>query len=162
RIRTRFYQDQITQALGGRSGLDALCATVELYLNELRVREERLRVLYVLMGEALGPVPEMRPAFGDLDESFRRKAVDWIEAGVGAGTAAGAVRAAAASPLEAAVFAGTLRGVALQWLTNPGAVDLDRLRIHVTAELRARLSPGRKSGASAARAAAATRSKRDA
>src|SRR5205085_2637846 len=54
RIRTRFYHDQIERALDGRTGLDALCATVELYLNELRVREDRLRVLYVLMGEALG------------------------------------------------------------------------------------------------------------
>src|SRR4051812_32872909 len=40
-IRTRFYQDQIEQTLDGRSGLEALCATVELYLNELRVREDR-------------------------------------------------------------------------------------------------------------------------
>jgi AcrR family transcriptional regulator len=138
RIRTRFYHDQIEQALDGRSGLEALCATGDLYLNELLVREERLRVLYVLMGEALGPVPEMRSVFGDLDQGFRQMAVGWIEAGI----AAGEIRADVDPRLEAAIFVGTLRGVALQWLTSPGALDLERMRSLITDQLRARLASG--------------------
>ena len=140
RIRTRFYHDQIERALDGRSGLEALCATVALYLNELRVREDRLRVLYVLMGEALGPVPEMRGVFGDLDENFRKIATGWIEAGI----ATGEIRADVDAHVEAVAFVGTLRGIALQWLTAPGALDLERMQHHVTQNLRSRLTPPRR------------------
>jgi AcrR family transcriptional regulator len=139
-IRTRFYQDQIERTLDGRSGLEALCATVELYLNELRVREDRLRVLYVLIGEALGPVPEMREVVRDLDANFRKIATGWIAAGI----ASGEIRADVDPRVEAVAFVGTLRGIALQWLTSPGALDLERMQRHVTENLRARLTPPRR------------------
>jgi len=140
-IRTRFYHDQIERALDGRSGLEALCATVELYLNELRVREDRLRVLYVLMGEALGPVPEMRGVFGELDENFRKIAAGWIADGI----ASSEIRPEVDPNVEAVAFVGTLRGIALQWLTSPGAIDLERMQRNVTTHLRARLTSRRAS-----------------
>jgi len=59
----RFVTDQLSPALEGRVGLDALEVMADTYLNELVVREERLHALYVLMGEALGPVPEIRTVF---------------------------------------------------------------------------------------------------
>ena len=136
RIRTRFYHDQIERALDGRSGLEALCATVALYLNELRVREDRLRALYVLMGEAFGPVPEMRPVFGDLDAGFRDVVARWIKAGIELGE----VRRDVDPAIEAALYVGMLRGLALQWLTSPGAIDLDRMRDEIVEMLRARLA----------------------
>src|SRR4030095_15604731 len=55
-ITRRFWHDQLVPAIEARSGLDALCAMADAYLGELTAREERLRGLYVLMGEALGPV----------------------------------------------------------------------------------------------------------
>jgi AcrR family transcriptional regulator len=135
-IRTRFYHDQIERALHGRSGLEALCATVALYLNELRVREDRLRALYVLMGEAFGPVPEMRPVFGDLDAGFREVVARWIKAGIELGE----IRRDVDPVVEAALYVGMLRGVALQWLTTPGAIDLESMRDEIVEMLRARLA----------------------
>jgi AcrR family transcriptional regulator len=136
RIRTRFYHDQIERALDGRSGLEALCATVALYLNELRVREDRLRALYVLMGEAFGPVPEMRPVFRDLDAGFRDVVARWIKTGIELGE----VRRDVDPAVEAALYVGMLRGLALQWLTSPGAIDLDGMRDEIVEMLRARLA----------------------
>src|SRR5439155_1232642 len=60
RITTRFAQDQMVPAIEGRPGLEALCEMGDTYLRELTAREARLRALYVLMGEALGPVPPLR------------------------------------------------------------------------------------------------------
>ena len=54
RISGRFYTDQLRPVLEGRSGLDAICALADAYLAELTLREERMRTLYVLMGESLG------------------------------------------------------------------------------------------------------------
>jgi AcrR family transcriptional regulator len=135
RIRSRFYQDQLEQALGDATGLEALSSAVETYLNELLVREERIRVLYVLMGEALGPVPELRPVFADLNQGFRAMAERWIESGV----AAGEIRADVDRRMEATLFVGALRGVATQWLTDPGCFDLEEAREALKDDLRRRL-----------------------
>ena len=67
------------------SGLDALCVAVDTYLGELVAREERMRALYVLMGEALGPVAEINEVFAELNRKFRDSARGWIQTGVATG-----------------------------------------------------------------------------
>lgn len=133
----RFVHDQVAPALEGRSGVDALEGMTDAYLNELLVREERLHALYVLMGEALGPVPEIRDVFVRLNATFRDTARQAIEAGMSAGSVRGDIDAA----VEAAVFIGMLRGVAMQWVTDPRCFDLDAVRASLKATLRDHLAP---------------------
>jgi len=132
----RFYEDQIRPAVEGRSGLDALCAMVDTYLNELVVREERMRALYVLMGEALGPVAEINDLFAELNRGFRVTARDWIEAGV----TSGEVRSDLDPEAEAALFVGMLRGVANQWMADRGCFDLDKVRASLKDSVRRHLA----------------------
>lgn len=137
RITGRFYQDQIRPAVDGRAGVDALCAIADTYFNELVVREERMRALYVLMGEALGPVSEINEVFAELNRGFRVNARQVIERGV----AQGEIRGDLDPDAEAGLFVGMLRGVALQWMADPGCFDLnavgasmkDALRRHLAA-----------------------------
>jgi AcrR family transcriptional regulator len=136
RISQRFYQDQIRPATEHLSGLDALTATADTYLNELVVREERMRTLYVLMGEALGPVSEVNDVFVELNAGFRLNARRVIEEGM----ARGEIRANLDPEAEAGLFVAMLRGVALQWMADPSCFDLtavgsslkDALRRHLT------------------------------
>ena len=127
----RFVQDQVSPALEGRSGVEALTVIVDTYFHELLVREERLHALYVLMGEALGPVPEIRDVFVQLNSGFRDEAKKAIEDGV----AAGIVRRDVDPAVEAALFVGMLRGVAMQWVTDPRCFDLDAVRASLKATL---------------------------
>ncbi len=127
----RFVQDQVSPALKGRSGVEALAVIVDTYLNELVVREERLHALYVLMGEALGPVPEIREVFVQLNSGFRGEARKAIEDGIAAGT----VRPDVDAAVEAVLFVGMLRGVAMQWVTDPRCFELDDLRRTLKANL---------------------------
>jgi AcrR family transcriptional regulator len=120
----RFYQDQLLAATRGKSGLDALCASMDTYLDELVVREEYMRALYVLMGESLGPVAEINEVFAELNRGFRRSARAWIREGMDAGE----IRADLDPDAEAAVFVGMLRGVATQWMADPRCFDLDAVR----------------------------------
>jgi len=131
----RFYQDQIRPALEGRAGLAALCTMIDTYLDELVVREERMRALYVLMGEALGPVPESNDLFAELNRGFRVTARDWIEAGI----AAGEIRPDVNPEAEAALFVGMLRGVANQWMVERGCFDLEKVRASLKASVRRHL-----------------------
>lgn len=133
----RFYQDQVWPVVEGKSGLDALCATVDTYLNELVVREERMRALYVLMGEALGPVAEINGVFADLNRSFRVGARGWIQAGIEAGE----IRSDVDPDTEAIAFVGMLRGVAMQWMAERGCFEIDCVREVLKETLRRHLAP---------------------
>ena len=128
RIRTQFYRDRIEQVLDGKTGLEALCLVVDAYLDVLLVREDRLRVLYVLMGEALGPVPELREVFAEVDRDFREIAATRLRAA--------RLRRGFDPDVEAVLFVGALRGAALQWLTRPDAFDLERVRRRLKAHVR--------------------------
>jgi AcrR family transcriptional regulator len=137
RITGRFYADQIHPAVEGLSGVDSLCAMVDTYLNELVVRQERMRALSVLRGEALGPVSEINEMFAELNRGFRVSAADVIRAGA----LKGEIRGDLDPEAEAGLFVGMLRGVAMQWMTDPGCFDLgavseslkDALRRHLAA-----------------------------
>ena len=121
RAYTRFYEDQIRPVIAGNAGLEAMLATVGAYLHELLVREDRMRALYVLMGEALGPVPEINEVYAELNRGFRRTARDLIQDGIDRGE----IRPDLDPDAEAALAIGMLRGIALQWMTDPGCFDLD-------------------------------------
>ncbi len=134
----RFYQDQMWPAAEGKSGLDALCSAVDTYLTELVVREERMRALYVVMGEALGPVAEINDAFVELNHKFRLAARRWIQAGIDAGE----IRADLDPEIEAVAFVGMLRGVGMQWMADRGCFEIHRVRDTLKEALRRHL--GRK------------------
>lgn len=136
RITQRFYRDQIGPATAGLQGLEALTATVDAYLNELVVRQERMRTLYVLMGEALGPVPEIKGVFAELNAGFRLKARRSIEEAV----ARGEIREDLDPEAEAGLFVGLLRGVAFQWMADPGCFDLEAVGASVKDALRRHLA----------------------
>ena len=136
RITTRFARDQMMPAIEGRPGLEALCEMADTYLRELTAREERLRALYVLMGEALGPVPELRSVFARLNESIRSAAGGCIRRGIEEGH----IRPDVDPEIEAAMFLALLRGVAMQWLVDPGSVDLAALRAFVGETIRRSLA----------------------
>jgi AcrR family transcriptional regulator len=132
RIINRFWDDQMHPAIQKRPGLEALCTWADVYLNELTARESRLRALYVLMGEALGPVPEIRKVFAEINESMRSMVEECIKRGIEDRTIDRKV-----DPVnEAAACVAIVRGVAMQWLIDPGCFDLRTLREHVKATIR--------------------------
>ena len=134
-ITGRFYSDQLQPALDGTEGLDALCAMAGAYLQELRLREERMRTLYVLLGESLGPVSEINPVFAELNKGFRVNLRTLIEQGI----ARGEIRSDLDADAAAALVMGMLRGVALQWIADPGCFDLEAVGAQLDATLRTSL-----------------------
>ena len=136
RIAGRFYADQIRPATDKLAGLDALVATAETYLNELVVREDRMRALYVLMGEALGPVSEIDEIFVELNRGFRQSTRELIQQGIDAGE----IRGDLDPDAEAGLVIGMLRGVALQWIADPGCFDLDAVATSLKDALRRHLA----------------------
>lgn len=136
RITGRFYDDQLAPVIEGKTGIEALCAQAEAYLDELVLREERMRTLYVLMGESLGPVSEVGEVFAQLDKGFRVNLRRMIEEGI----AAGQIRADADPDVESALCLALLRGVGMQWMTDPGCIDLEGVKTSVQEAMRRQLA----------------------
>jgi AcrR family transcriptional regulator len=124
RIAVRFYQDQLRPATDVPSGLAALEAMIDTYIDELLLRPERMRALYVLMGEALGPLSEINAIFAELNRDLRGVVAELIERG----RAVGDIRADVDGGTEAALYVAMLRGLANQWMAEPSCLDLDAVR----------------------------------
>jgi AcrR family transcriptional regulator len=124
RIAVRFYQDQLRPATDAQSGLAALEAMIDVYIDELQLRPERMRALYVLMGEALGPLSEIQEIFAELNRDLRGVVANLIKRGQGAGE----IHAAIDADLEAATYVAMLRGIANQWIAEENCFDLDAVR----------------------------------
>ncbi len=133
----RFLQDQITPAVEGLPGLERLEAYVDTYVDELDLRPGRMKALYVLMGEALGPVPEIRDVFARVTEGMRRNVIEWTELGIEDGS----IRPDASPEATALLIVSMLRGISNQRMLEPAAVDIDLARQSLQAALRQNLEP---------------------
>src|SRR5581483_7966512 len=105
--------------LEDRRGLAALLVLAERSLRAAAARNRN--ALFVLIGEALGPLPAIRRDMADADGKFRAAVRRLIERGIDDGD----VRRDADPAAQAAMVVGILRGLAIQRLLNPSAFDLD-------------------------------------
>jgi AcrR family transcriptional regulator len=109
------------------SGLARVLALVDAYLDGLGERPRDMQVFLVLWTEAIASDPDLRPVFAERDEAFRTSMGNAVAAGVADGT----VRADADPDAAAVALVALMRGVGLQRLLSPAAVDLDAVRAEV-------------------------------
>jgi AcrR family transcriptional regulator len=108
-------------------GLDRLLRLVDGYLGALGEVGVLNRAFLLLWAEA-ATASELAPIFRERDEAFRTD----LRADVAAGIAGGTIRPEVVPDEVAVAVVGQLRGIGLQRLLDPRAVDTDRLRRSVT------------------------------
>jgi AcrR family transcriptional regulator len=113
--------------LDRRGGLEALALLVERYLRAVAAHNRN--ALYVLIGEALGPVPEIRREMAAADANFRVGVRALIQHGIETGE----IRREVDADAEAAIIVGALRGLAIQHLLDSSAFDLEAVCREFTA-----------------------------
>ena len=116
-IATRFFSDQLEPLISVESAEESITNYIDIYLSEIGKRENAMRALYVIMGEALGAVPEVRDEIALLNRAFRRRLVGIIERGMKSGELRKDVQPYAAAILITAL----LRGVTMQILADKKA-----------------------------------------
>ncbi len=117
----REFVKMLEPALSGLHGMQALIVTAETYLRAAAASDRN--AMYVLIGEALGPLREIRGEMDAADQKFRTTVQKLIEEGVRLGEIRPDVDPAAYS----ALFIGMLRGLVVQHLMKPRAFDIDRV-----------------------------------
>lgn len=136
RLQSDFVKS-VQPALEGATGIKALKVFAERYLRAAASRD-RL-ALYVLIGEALGPVPEIKAELAEADRHFRKAIQKIHEDGIHAGE----IRAGIDPVAQAAMLVGTLRGLVIQILLDPKAFDLDAVCSDLKSNLERSLRPKR-------------------
>lgn len=104
-----------------RRGLAAIDHLIGAYISSVRDGNVYMRAMYVCMADAISSAPALRDAVATTNESFRASLRVWLDEAIADGeTAPGTDAAAYAVLIEAMI-----RGVCLQWITDPDRVDLD-------------------------------------
>ena len=88
-----------------------------------------MRALYVIMGEALGAVPEIRQSIADLNAGARSILINILEQGIEQGE----FREDLDTEAAAALIIGALRGLVMQYLIDPKRLKLKSMRAMVQA-----------------------------
>jgi len=117
-------------------GLDRLLLLVEEYLDALTTGGREAHVFLLLWAEA-ATAPELAPIFRERDTAFRAH----LTADLAAGITAGTINPHLDPTTTAAAVVGQLRGIGLQLLLDPTAVDLPRLRVATATQWRRALQP---------------------
>jgi AcrR family transcriptional regulator len=106
-----------------RTGQSGLIATAAAHQQALEQAPDAVRAMYMLIFESLIEAPELRREFAALDGRLREATESLLRSGIPDGDVRGDVDVYAHSTL----FLAMLRGITLQWMVEPNAIDLPRV-----------------------------------
>lgn len=124
-------------------GLDALDRLLDGYFGGVRSHDANARAMYVILIEGLTSTPGLRPAVAKTNAITRSHIADMVR---DARAQHGGVGVDSEVEATAVLIEGILRGVTLQYLADPDAVDLDRTVQLAKAMIRAQLLTGQPAG----------------
>jgi AcrR family transcriptional regulator len=131
-IREDFVTDLVTSPEArSMPGLQATVHLADTYLAELARDPRRNHAILVLTVASIREMPELRPAISQLNDGLRGGVADLL----GRGIADGSIRPGTDIAAAASVIVAMLRGATIQWLADPGGIDLDATRQEISAIL---------------------------
>lgn len=137
RVFAEWESEVLEPLLGDGAGPARLSQVVEAHRDFVRENEAVGRLFFVLLFEALGPRPELRPRFAGLYERFRRHGRTWLR---GAQESGGVVAELDPDALTTVIL-GALGGLHYQWQLDPERAELDRAHATLTQVLERALRP---------------------
>jgi AcrR family transcriptional regulator len=121
----------------GQSGRERIMIFLRATHERARHEPQALRLLYALMFEALGPVPELRARF----VQFHRDQQRGLAQSVRLGQRDGSVAPGLSPDREAELIVAGVRGVAYQWCLDPDEHDHVRALAYLLETTEGRLAP---------------------
>jgi AcrR family transcriptional regulator len=107
-------------SVAGQSGITALHTMLDELEKSWHRSPERMRALYILMFEALLPVPLLHERMAELHDDLRRSVVEAIERSISDGSVGADIDSAAVARL----IVGGLRGAVYQAMLDPDRVPI--------------------------------------
>lgn len=120
-VQDLFVEDVIAPQAANRStGIDGVLGLIRGYLGRLGEDPRPARAMLILIVESFASQPDLRDAVRALNEGLRNSLRDELLRG----QQDGSVRRDVDPTVESVVLVGILRGITVQWLADPGGVDL--------------------------------------
>ncbi|WP_084541361.1 TetR/AcrR family transcriptional regulator [Nocardioides alkalitolerans] len=115
----RWDVETVAPVQRGLTGLDALHVMLTGIKNAYAKNPKSLTILYALIFEAAGPVPELRERFIEFHRGQRTRMAEYIRNGLEDGSIIPGVD----PEQQAAVIVAQLRGVGYLWKLDPESID---------------------------------------
>ncbi|MEU1984510.1 TetR/AcrR family transcriptional regulator [Nocardia sp. NPDC019395] len=115
----RWDVEHVEPELHGLTGLEALRVLLTEIKNAYQRSPRSLFILYALIFEAIGPVPELHDRFIAFHRNQRMRIANHISTGIRDGS----IRRDIESEQQAAMIVAQLRGVGYLWKLDPGTID---------------------------------------
>ena len=122
-----FTFEQLAPAIEGRSGVDALVATIEAYIDAISQSGSLGRAYYELLGESVVLVPEIHEIFVGADVRLRALVEQTIRSAIESNEIPSDVD----PPAIAALVVAILRGASMQWVLDSDALDLNAVKAEI-------------------------------
>jgi AcrR family transcriptional regulator len=123
RLMTGWRNAVLAEDIGDKHGVPAMVAVVHAHRRSLDRAPSRMRALYVLLFESVLELTSVKDEFKKMDAELIRLAVHYLREAQKAGTVRADVDAEAQATLAIAV----IRGITMQWMVDPKAMNLDRV-----------------------------------
>jgi AcrR family transcriptional regulator len=136
RIVAGFNHRNVLPRTEGRPGCEAVTLLLDAIATQAASDASAIRVLYALMFEALGPIPDLHATIALLHDAMRADLAKLIRAGLRDGS----VRKGVSPVDEAAFIVAGLRGIGYQWLLQPEEFDATRAFRHLAGATKHRLA----------------------
>jgi len=154
-ILDRFYPDSADAEASRAGDTDAVPAAdaqllgfIEQYLMDVNDRQSRIRALHVIIGEALGGMPQVHDQIVKVNRTFRKHVEGYVVHGIGTG----AFRSDLDPAATATIIVGLLRGVTMQALAEPKQIAISSMIAPLQAAVLAMVSNCGSSGPGARKA----------
>lgn len=115
-----WQRNAVRPAVATGGGLRALCTVIDLVRDQVLTHPKEQKAFYLLLFEALGALPELRPDIMAFHARIREECADWFRAAAENGEVDPQINPEA----QAALFVGTFRGIMYQHFLDPDAIDL--------------------------------------
>ena len=120
-VQDLFVEDILALRVARQStGIEGVLALIGGYLGQLGRDPRPSRAMLILIVESFASQPDLRDAVRNLNGVLRDSLRDQLLRG----QEDGSVRGDIDPTVESVLLAGILRGIAVQWLADPGGVDL--------------------------------------
>lgn len=130
------WLEELTDAVEGRVGLEAICAAVDTYHRFTTESQQPIYALYILFYQSIGPGAEFKDKVADVLARQRADVRQWIQEGIGAGQ----INPAVDPERHAEQFVATVAGLTYQWLVSPDSIDFARMHDELKETMRRALS----------------------
>ncbi|MEJ2258719.1 MAG: TetR/AcrR family transcriptional regulator [Woeseiaceae bacterium] len=109
------WSRELTRALAGKSGIEALEIAIDTHLAHVLRHPEYIRVQYILWGAAIDPSSEFKPNVTEFMQIQRESVADWIADG----QRRGEIQSELSAVRLAEQYYGALIGINQQWQVSP-------------------------------------------